>query len=210
MRRIGLILASVFCLWGLVSAQTGGQFCVKAFEDRNGNGLQDAGEPVLTRGVGINLLNRGGVVVQSAILENSQRAAFGEFCFQFLSAGQYSIEVSSADYTATTPNTMTAAVSESGAPVVMQFGGQRVASLSSSTGVTPALSAQQQRNQVAQLVVAGLSALLVIAVMVVIGGLVYWLGFRGRLQAAAAADARRTTGSMRTVRMTDTGEFPQQ
>ena len=59
-----------------------------------------------------------------------------------------------------------------------------------------------------QLVLAGLGALIVIAVMVVLGVVVYFAAFRGRLRAAAAADARRTTGSMRAVRATDTGEIP--
>jgi hypothetical protein len=33
----------------LAQAQSGGQFCVRAFEDRNGNQQHDGGEPFLTR-----------------------------------------------------------------------------------------------------------------------------------------------------------------
>jgi hypothetical protein len=200
-----LVLALVLTVSATVSAQTGGQFCVKAFEDRNANGAQDVGEPVLSRGLSVNLLNAGGVVVQSATLESSQRAAFGEYCFQFLPAGQYSIVVTSSDYNATTPDTMTGAVSASGAPVVMQFGGQRIAT---GATITPPLTAAQQQDQLAQIIIAVVGALLVISVMGIIGVIVYALAFRGRLRAAADADARRTTGSMRTVRITDTGEYP--
>jgi hypothetical protein len=59
-----------------------------------------------------------------------------------------------------------------------------------------------------QLIVAVLGALLVIAMMIVVGVIVYLIAFRGRMRAAAVADTRRTTGSMRAVRVTDTGEFP--
>jgi hypothetical protein len=209
MRRIGLILALALGVCGTVSAQTGGQFCVKAFEDRNGNGTQDAGEPVLSRGLNINLLNETGVVIQSAILENSQRAPFGEHCFQFLAEGQYSVIVSGADFLATTAGTMTAVVTASGAPVVMPFGGQRLASTTTGSTAAPASAAQRQA-QLEQIVVALLAALVVIAMMVVFGVVVYLAAFRGRLRAATAADARRTTGSMRAVRVTDTGEFPEE
>jgi hypothetical protein len=207
MRQVALFLALMFGAVLAVRAQTGGQFCVKAFEDRNGDGVQDAGEPLLSRGLSINLLNEGGVVVQSAVLENSSRAAFGEYCFQFLAAGQYSVTVSGSEFTATTPDTMTAAISETGAPVVMQFGGQRLASTTVSTANAP-LTAAQRQAQLEQIIVAVLGALLVIAMMVVVGVVVYLAAFRGRIRAAAVADARRTTGSMRTVRITDTGEFP--
>lgn len=205
MRRIGLLLLFTFGFWVTAAAQTGGQFCIKAFEDRNANGVQDVGEPVLSRGLSVNLLNTGGVVVQSATLESSQRAAFGEYCFQFLAAGQYSVVVTSSDFRATTPDTMTGAVSDSSAPVVMQFGGQRIAT---GPAITPVTSAAQQQDQLAQVIIAVIGALFIVAVMGIVGVIVYALAFRGRLQAAAAADARRTTGSMQTVRITDTGEYP--
>ena len=126
MRRIAVFVAMALSLVGTAYAQTGGQFCVQAFEDRNANGQQDAGEPVLTRGVSMNLLNEQGIIIQSAMLENSPRASFGEYCFQLLPAGQYSVVVTSADYRATTPDTIAAAISESGTPALAQFGGQRV------------------------------------------------------------------------------------
>jgi hypothetical protein len=163
----------------------------------------------MSRGLNINLLNESGVVVQSAILENSTRASFGEYCFQFLPAGQYSVMVNGAEYTATTPDTMTAAISATGAPVVMQYGGQRLASASPAI-VSAALTTAQRQAQLEQIIVAILGALLVVAMMIVIGVFVYLIAFRGRMRAAATADARRTTGSMQAVRVTDTGEFPEE
>jgi hypothetical protein len=207
MRRIGLILAILAGLYGTAAAQSGGQFCVKAFEDRNGNGVQDAGEPVLTRGISLNLLDAGGIVIQSGSLEASPRAAVGEFCFQFLAAGQYSLAITSTEYRATTPDTSTAAISETGAPTVVEYGGQR-AIVAPTTSASAAVQLSP-REQLAQIVVAGLGALLVIAIMAVLGLFIYWFGFRNRMQAAAATDARHktTTGSMRAVSTTDTGEF---
>lgn len=209
MRWIALILATILALSGMAAAQTGGQFCIKAFEDRNGNGQQDAGEPVLTRGIGINLLDARGVVIQSAVLDSSPRAAVGEYCFQFLEAGQYSVVITSADYRATTPDTMTAAISESGTPTLVEYGGQRLA-ITTNAVTGPTASPLSQREQVAQLVVAGLGALLVIAAMVVLGAFIYLFAFRSRLRAATTTDMRRTTGSLSAVRATDTGEFPQE
>src|SRR6185369_17943230 len=99
MRRLICILTLVFALSGTAVAaqQTGGQLCVRSFEDRNGNGKLDAGEPLLTRGVSINLLDAGGITVASALLDTSPTAAQGVVCFQFLASGQYSVEVTSAD-----------------------------------------------------------------------------------------------------------------
>ncbi|MGV2435123.1 MAG UNVERIFIED_CONTAM: hypothetical protein LVT10_09825 [Anaerolineae bacterium] len=75
--------------WGL--AQTGGQFCVRSFEDRNANALIDADESVLTRGVAVELLNQYNIVIASALLDNSPNSTDGIICFQQLPRGQYSV-----------------------------------------------------------------------------------------------------------------------
>jgi hypothetical protein len=71
-----LVLVILF-VWAALpaAAQTGGQFCVRAFEDRNGSGARDGGEPLLTRGLAVNLLNAEGVTVASGLLESSPTAA---------------------------------------------------------------------------------------------------------------------------------------
>ena len=65
-RPILLMIALLAVLVLPVLAQdSGGQFWVQAFEDRNGNGQHDPGEPFLTSGVSVDLLNADGVVMAS-------------------------------------------------------------------------------------------------------------------------------------------------
>jgi hypothetical protein len=67
---------------------------VRAFEDTNANGKLDAGEALLTRGINVNLLDAQNVTIASALLDQSPTAAQGVVCFQFLAAGQYTINIS--------------------------------------------------------------------------------------------------------------------
>ena len=182
------------------SAQTGGQFCVRAFEDRNGSQTRDANEPLLVRDVVVNLLDGNGVTVASGVLESSPTAAQGILCFQRLPAGQYSAVVTSADLTPTTPTSFSAAVSESGQPVVVEFGAQRAAAPAATPAPGEASGATQDT-----LLRVGLSAggaLFVMLGMVVLGLIVYAIFF-ARRRAARPAHAT-TTGSMRPVHIETT------
>src|SRR5689334_19822978 len=120
MRRMAWIIIAVLLLIGSsVHAQTqasGGQFCVRAFEDTNANGKLDAGEALLTHGINVNLLNAQNVTIASALLDQSPTAAQGVVCFQFLAAGQYTINISSAEYKATTPASITTTIADGGLP----------------------------------------------------------------------------------------------
>lgn len=197
-----LLIVLILSLFALPAfAQTGGQFCVRAFEDRNASGTRDANEPLLVRDVVVNLLDGDGVTVASGVLESSPTAAQGILCFQRLPAGQYSAVVTSADLTPTTPTSFSAAVSESGQPVVVEFGAQRAAAIAA----TPAPAASTEATQDTLLRV-GLSlggAIFVMLVMVVLGLIVYAIFFAGRRSAARPAGAT-TTGSMRPVHIETT------
>src|SRR5262245_7793624 len=127
MRRVLLILTIALALSSAAMAQTGGQFCLRAYEDRNGNSQFDSGEPFITRGVSADLLNGENVVVASALMDDSPNAAQGVICFQFLTPGQYSLTVTSADFTATTPDTFTASIGDGTLPTVVEYGAQRAA-----------------------------------------------------------------------------------
>ena len=82
MQRLSfLMLIAVLLTATGVSAQTGGQFCVRSFEDRNGNSTLDPGEPLLTSGISANLLNAESVIVASALLADSPTAAPGRGVF---------------------------------------------------------------------------------------------------------------------------------
>ena len=209
MRRLICILTLAFAIGGTAAAQqTGGQLCVRSFEDRNGNGKLDAGEPLLTRGVSINLLDAGGITVASALLDTSPTAAQGVVCFQFLAAGQYSVVVTSADFNATTPATVTTTIADGAVPTVVEFGGQRAGAATIAPSGSGA-AAQTDENQLVRLVISIVGTIIVLAGMVFLGILVYALAFRGRRPTAQAAlDPRTTTGSMRAVETRDTSEHP--
>lgn len=201
------ILILLLAIAGAVAAQSGGMFCVRAFEDRNANGTLDAGEPLLTRGVSVNLLDAQNVTIASSLLDQSPTAAQGVVCFQGLAPGQYTMSITSADYNATTPAIMTTSISANDLPVVMEFGGQRPAA---QITATPAASAALDREMVARIVVSGLGALVAVAGMAFLGVIVYALAFRPRRAAPAAPDPRFSTGSgsMPAVRVRDTSETP--
>jgi len=201
---IGMVLIGII---GVAAAQSGGQFCMRAFEDRNGNGTLDAGEPLITRGISVNLLDAQNVTIASALLDQSPTAAQGVVCFQQLPAGQYTMSITSADYTATTPTTMTTALADGDLPIVMEFGGRRAAALITPTPTVSA-SGGLDRDTLARMVISALGTLVVVAGMVVLGVFIYIMAFRKKQPIDAAMDPRRTTGSMSAVRARDTSEIP--
>jgi hypothetical protein len=213
MRRIWVIPLLLFTVT-VVQAQTGGQFCLRAYEDRNGSGALDSGEPFLTRGVSANLLNADNLVIASALMDDSPNAAQGVICFQFLEAGQYSLQVTSVDYEPTTPDTFTASISESALPTVVEYGARRAALEMTPSASTVSATQPDQRDSLGRIVLSGLGALVVMASMAVFGALVYLVAFRQRRPAlqvppiAAPTDYTKTpTGSMPPVEETDTSEI---
>jgi len=205
-----LMLASV--TFPLV-AQNDGQLCVEAFEDRNGNGVQDGGEPLLNRGVSANLLDLSGVIVTSRILDNSPLAGRGLICFNELAAGQYSIEISSADYQATIPGGLTVEIISGLPPQVLTFGGRRIES-ESGTPVTDVTTQAEKDALVERALVAGAGSAAAMLLTAFIGLIIYALTLRSRYRRLPSPPSddyyrkRTTTGSMRAVRPSDTGEFP--
>ncbi|MBZ0303310.1 MAG: hypothetical protein K8J31_26445 [Anaerolineae bacterium] len=210
MRPFILFFSALFLFVRAASAQTGGQFCVRAFEDRNGSSTLDAGEPLLTSGVSADLLNAENVIVGSALLSESPTAAQGVICFQFLAPGQYTLILTSPDFAATTPNTVTASISEGTLPTVVEFGGQRLdlapASESGTQADNPLAGftdlTSLERNVLPRVVLAFLGSLLVIAGMIVLGSLIYLLFLRRpqTLEPAYYPPASpSTSGKMRPV-----------
>jgi hypothetical protein len=208
-RCTGILLTLLLALGGAVHAQTGGQFCVRAFEDRNSSGTIDAGEPLLTGGISADLLNAENVVVGSALLSESPNRAQGVICFQFLAPGQYSLIITSADYTPTTPNTVTASIVAGAQPTVVEFGGQRMA-LEPAANATPAGDmvsnltslANLDRDSLPRIVLSALGTLVVVAGMVVLGAIIYLLFLRRPAQMAPAYPSRPpTTGGLKPVPM---------
>ncbi len=219
MRRMGcVIIAALLLIGSTVHAQTsGGQFCVRAFEDTNANSKLDAGEALLTHGINVNLLDAQNVTIASALLDQSPTAAQGVVCFQFLAAGQYTINISSAEYKATTPASITTTIADGGLPTVVEFGGQAVVAPTNSAGVSGGVSvpaADAEANQLVRILIATAGTLIVIIGMGILGFIVYMLAFSRRQPVTdvrrttgtmQAVDKRDTTGKMKTVNVSDTG-----
>jgi hypothetical protein len=179
-------------------AQSGGDFCVRAFEDLNGNGVRDtadstAFEPLLRTGIGADLLNEGGVVVGSALLADSPTADQGVICFQFLPDGQYTIQITSADYRATTPDTMTAAIRAGELPAVMELGVQSL--VAAPAVVVDAPSEANPNAQLERVLVAAAVALGAAVVMQLLGLILYAVRFGRKPKADPAA-----TGSFKPAK----------
>jgi hypothetical protein len=205
MRRVLFILIIAFAFSSMAAAQTGSQFCLRAYEDRNGNSQFDSSEPFITRGVSVNLLNAENIIVASALMDDSPNAAQGVICFQFLTTGQYSLTVTSADFTATTPDTFTASIGEGTLPTVVEYGAQRSAVEPVVTPSSSEILPADQRDMLQRIVLSGLGTLLVVAGMIVLGVFIYLIAFRNR--AAPAPERTPTTGSIPPVKMTDTAEI---
>lgn len=216
--RKWIILLIVLYSAGLAAAQSTGQVYVQTFEDRNGNGMRDAGEPQLTGGIAVNLLNADGIVVASALLDDSPNAARGLVGFQQMRPGDYSIEINSAQYTATTPTTFNITVNDSGVPEVLLFGAQPALAAADATPADAAaqglpseilgLDMSGVDPQMMQIAAASIGTVTTLCGMIVLGFVLYLLTLHRAMNRALKADARSTTMGMRAVSTTSTGTFP--
>ncbi len=204
------LLALLLALALPIFAQdSGGQFWVQAFEDRNGNGQHDPGEPFLTSGVSVNLLNSSGVVMASGDLDNAPYASQGYIGFLYLAPGDYTAVITAGSLTATTPDHVKVTITQGEAPVKIMFGAETASALQAvQTGgsTVPATIAPPTlwNSQIARVALSGFGAIVVIGIMMVIGIGIYLLILRPR----APRDVRRTTtGNMRPVRVDQTGEM---
>jgi hypothetical protein len=186
-RRLISALLLLLTITGIAAAQTsGGQMCVRAFDDRNGNGQKDNNEPPITRSLSASLINAQGVIIDTMLMDDtSPNASSGLMCFQRLEAGQYSMRVSSADYMPTTTNEFIAVISDTGIPVVFPYGGQVIPiEVPQTTLDEPlTLTASEQQAFIARLVIAGIGAIVIIGAMLVVGAIIYFAFLRKRPQA---------------------------
>ncbi len=197
-RSLTLLLVVTLAL-PLLAQDSGGQLWVQAFEDRNGNGQHDAGEPFLTRSVSVDLLNADGVIVASGALDGAPYASRGYIGFLYLDPGSYTAVITSPELTPTTPDHVAVTITEGALPVTVLYGAQRAAVASMTDGSSSLLN-----GELARVALSGFAALVVVGVMAFIGIVIYTLVLRRRYQTEMK---RYTTGSMRPVRVDQTGEM---
>ena len=175
---------------GALKAQETGQICILSFDDRNQNGARDAGEPPITQGIGIHLLNTGSVTIESTLLEESPNAARGLACFDGLPAGDYIALLTSADYIAMTSSSFDAAVAPGAAPVRFDFGVKPLTSRNSTAMTSPAISADVQNQTLQRILFGTVASVIVGGLMFIIGLFIYFAGLRPRMKRALALQAR--------------------
>lgn len=210
-----LLLLITTGVYTSVSAQTGdGQIIVWLFDDRNANGVRDINEPAITRGIVVNLLDAESVIIASALLDDSPNAARGIVGFQGIASGTYTIQISSPEYTATTDSLFTREIQPGSIPLTLEFGGQRV-DLAAETVATVApnrgpvdnfLNQFGDRTQVGRVALSLAAALLVAAIMSIIGFIIYIALLRPRYH-KAMRQVGYQTGTFPSV-WQQTGQYP--
>lgn len=196
-RLILVLLCLVLFGTSMVSAQTstGGQICIRAYEDRNGNEQDDSGEPRITRGLSATLANVDGVIINSAQMEESLNASSGTLCFQRLAAGQYTVRIASADYSFNPPTEFITAITETGIQT-FEVGGQLIVSPLPvvDSGGDLQLSTAEQQGLFTRVTFAAIGAGVVLGAMALVGALIYLLVMR-----RPTAQVKYATGSYPAV-----------
>ncbi|GAB4512192.1 MAG: hypothetical protein OHK0046_11330 [Anaerolineae bacterium] len=220
MKRLAALLLLLTLFSFNSAAQNDAALCVRAFEDRNGNGQRDPGEPLLTRGLGANLLDARGVIIQTALLDNSPTSAQGVICFENLANQQYTLEVTSAEFAATTLDNITVNITNDAATrrAILEYGGARVFSTTQAAAPAEDTTEVDREAALERVAVSAVGALAAMFGTVFIGLILYVLFLRGRRRGPMEpppgyyrSDPRATsTSAMRAVPPpTDTGEFRQ-
>lgn len=171
-----------------IQAQTTGMVCAMAFDDRDGSGSHDPGEPPITGGIGFSLQNEYAVTLETQLLEESEYAARGFVCFGGLEAGEYRIVMTSAQYQPTTATAFDAAVLPGEAPPRFDFGArpQNPGVVADAAGLDQLDEAQLRSLGGIGLALAG--GLAVAFVLLLLGLLLYLGVFRRRSRRLATSD----------------------
>lgn len=217
--RIMMLLLCVLIGANTLQAQVDdGQFCVRAYEDRNGNGQRDSGEDVLADGIGANLVDATGAIIRTALMETSPTNTQGLICFEGLANGQYTLFVTSAEYFPTGLDNLTITITDERdtRTTLFEYGAQPLLSLVPESAFQEAES-EFSDDEIERILIATIGALIAMMGTAFIGLILYLLFLRGRARRAAAAyppggyyrDPRISTGSGSVPRVppTDTGEY---
>jgi hypothetical protein len=189
-------LAAIIMLllaWALSAAAQPdrGQIWVQVYDDRDGDGALDPGEPPITRGAVLTLLDESGVIVATARLDDSAEAVRGRVGIADAAPGSYTLEVTLADAAFTTSNRFSPTI-RAGEGASFAVGVRRLTADGRSSALPP------ERARRARIALAGAGAAVSAGAMFAVGWLVYAAALRPRVRAAAADRAARRASSRRT------------
>jgi hypothetical protein len=194
MRPIALLITALL-ITVPAAAQNSGQVWVRGFLDSDVDGARGAGEAFLARGLTVELL-RDGVVIGSALLDESEFADQGLISFRGLPAGTYGVRAYSALGDLTGESSAVLTVGGGGLPPIVEFGVAPVP-VSAPSGTIGLLAGFTPRDpETARLALSALGGLVVMGVVGAIG-FALWL----ILRAGAPRDAG-VTGTTRQVTAT--------
>jgi hypothetical protein len=118
-------------------------------------------------------------VIESALLDTASNAARGLVAFQYLNAGEYTLQISAAEWLATTPTEFTRAIAPDQPPTVVEVGLQRLP-ITAQPASRFTESEWAQRSSRARIAVAGVGAALAAGGMIALGGFIAAFAFRPR------------------------------
>lgn len=199
-----MILASAAPYTPQAAAQGSPLLWVRFYEDTNANAVLDTGEPLITRGVAVQLLNQDGVVVATALLDDVPTASQGLIGFQDIAPGDYMVLITSADYDPTGASEFERTIIAGGVPLLVEYGAKPVIvenAAPARRGLFGLPIYLGDPEQVARVAVSLLIGLLVAMVMTALGILIYVFVLRRR-HLRHLRDLKRqavTSGSMSSV-----------
>jgi hypothetical protein len=196
MMRRGLLLTALALLVCAAPAfaQSSGQVWIRAFIDSDADGARSASDALLRRGIVVELL-QDGVIIRTALLDESEFADQGLVGFRGLPAGTYGVRVYSAlgDFTGESSAVLT--IGGGGLPPIIEFGIAPPAAGAPAAAVGLLANFTPRDPETARLALSALGGLIVAGVFGAIG-FALWLVLR----AGAPRDVRITgTGTTRTV-----------
>jgi hypothetical protein len=182
MKRIFSFVSSLMLLiviGGAAVAQGGGQLWIRLYQDLDGNGQRDVGEPLLTRGMAVALSDSSGAIIATALLDESPNSAQGLIGFQNLPAGTYTATLTSADFAPSGDPSFARDIAADGIPAVVEFGAQPIVDALPEPAAVRGLFGLPiylgERTQVARVALGILGASIVAAFMTALGVAAYWL-----------------------------------
>ncbi len=175
---LALLVALVMAIAPVMAQESGGRICVSAFHDTNGNGIREAIEPLLPDVV-VNLQSDQMIIVASYLTDGQTEP----HCFEGLDAGNYIVQFAGAGVQPTGQDSISVILAPGQTiPVEVQFGAVP-ADVAATQDAAPAATAgastlAEDEATLIRLALAFGGAGIVMIVLALIGGIIFWTRYR--------------------------------